>query len=317
MAGPLPWHREPWERVHRAWRSGRLPHALLLEGPSGLGKLEFARRVAAMVLTGDEKEEPPPAGWLHPDLRETTLLEDKKQIGVEQIRDLCADLFMTAHGDGYKVALIHPADRMNTHAANSLLKTLEEPTDRTLLMLVRSRLDTLPATIASRCQRLRFAAPERSDALAWLAAAEPDRDWTRLLAMAGGAPLRARALVAAGMDEIDRAYREDLAALVRGEDSAVRIAGRWQKQPLEDTLAWLGAFVTELIRAMAAGGDNKTPDLQIFQRNIRLESLFEYLDEVQAAIARTGTALTPQLVLEGLLVPWRHRLEGAFHGGRN
>lgn len=316
MAEVLPWHREPWARVLRAWSAGRLPHALLLEGPAGLGKLDFARRVAGLVLTG-RADEAPAEGWQHPDLRETTLLEDKKQIGVDQVRALCAELFMTAHADGYKVALIHPADRMNVHAANSLLKTLEEPTPRTLLMLVRSRLDTLPATIASRCQRLRFAAPEAAEALAWLGEVDPERDWRRLLAMAGGAPLRARALAEAGMEEVDRAYRRDLAALLRGEASAVGIASGWQKQPLDDTLAWLSAFVTELIRAGAANGDNRNADLHVFHQHIRLESLFEYLDEVQAAIARSGAALTPQLVLEGLLIPWSRRLEGASQGGRN
>jgi DNA polymerase-3 subunit delta' len=314
MADLLPWHHAPWEQVRRAWSADRLPHALLLEGPAGLGKLEFARRVAALTLT--EVDAAPAADWRHPDLRETTLLEDKKQIGVNQIRELCSELFMTAHADGYKVALIHPAEKMNAHAANSLLKTLEEPTERTLLILVRSRLDTLPATIASRCQRLRFAAPDRADALAWLEACEPGPAWTRLLAIAGGAPLRARALAAAGMDDVDLAFRQDLAALLRGEESAARIAGRWQKQPLEDSLAWLNAFVTDLIRILATDGDNLSADLHIFQRNIRLASLFGYLDEIQAAIARTGTALTPQLVLEGLLVPWCHRLEGAFQGGR-
>jgi DNA polymerase-3 subunit delta' len=312
----LPWHEEPWARVLRAWRSDRLPHALLIEGPAGLGKLRFARRVAALVLAGREDPAGPAPDWRHPDLRETTLLEDKKQIGVDQIRELCAELFMTAHGGGYKVAIIHPAERMNAHAANSLLKTLEEPTARTLLMLVRSRLDTLPATIASRCQRLRFAPPDKNEALRFLSAADTGRDWERLLALAGGAPLRAEALAAAGMEKLDRAYRKDLAALVQGQDSAVGVAQRWHKQPLEDSLAWLNAFVTELIRVLAGTGDNAPPELQLFAGSLRLEPLFDYLDELQAAIAMSGKALTPQLVLEGLLVPWSSRLEELSQGGR-
>jgi DNA polymerase-3 subunit delta' len=294
-----------------------MPHALLLEGPPGLGKLDFARRVAALVLGADPGSAAPPADWQHPDLRETTPAEGKRQIAVDQIRALCAELFMTAHSGGYKVALIHPADSMNTHAANSLLKTLEEPTDRTLLILVRARLDTLPATIASRCQRVRFAVPDERLALAWLAERDDTRDWRRLLAMAGGAPLKALTLAAEGMEETDRTFRQDLAALLEGEESAVQVAARWQKQPLDVTLGWLSNFVSGLIRERCRGNPDDERDLQIFQQNIRLDSLFGYLDEVQAAIARSGTALSPQLVLEGLLIPWSHRLDEPSQGGRH
>lgn len=304
----MTWHKEPWARVERAWEAGRMPHALLLEGPAGLGKLAFARRVAALALTGELPSGNVDSAWAHPDLRETTLPEDKKQIVAEQIRELCSQLVMTSHSGGYKVALIHPADRMNAHAANSLLKTLEEPTPGTLLILVRSRVDTLPATIASRCQRIRFAAPGREESLAWLREQHSDRDFSRLLTMAGGAPLMAVDLADAGLDELDRAFRQDLAGILRGEESPVAVASRWQKGELDQTIGWLNAFVTELIRAGAVAGDNVAPDLQIFHENIRLDSLFGYLDEVQAAVARSGSALAPQLVLEGLLVPWRKRL---------
>jgi DNA polymerase-3 subunit delta' len=317
MGTTIPWHEEPWERIHRAWTAARMPHALLLEGPAGLGKLDFARRVAALVLGADQAAGGPRGDWQHPDLREITPPEGKRQIAVDQIRALCSELFMTAHSGGYKVALIHPADTMNTHAANSLLKTLEEPTDRTLLILVRARLDTLPATIASRCQRVRFAVPDERLALAWLAEHDGKRDWRRLLAIAGGAPLRALTLAAEGMEETDRTYRQDLTALLRGEESAVQVAARWQKQPLDVTLSWLANFVSGLILAGCRGDEEGAGDLQIFQQNIRLDSLFGYLDEVQAAIARAGTALSPQLVLEGLLIPWSHRLDDLSQGGRH
>ena len=317
MHPAMPWHEQPWERIRRAWEADRLPHALLLEGPLGLGKLAFARRVAALVLDPASEGATPPAAWQHPDLKVTTPAEGKQQIAVDQIRALCAELFMTAHSDGYKVALIYPADSMNTHAANSLLKTLEEPTDRTLLILVRARLDTLPATIANRCQRVRFAVPDEALALRWLADQDGSRDWRRLLAMAGGAPLRALALAAEGMEETDRAYRQDLASLLTGEESAVQVAARWQKQPLDVTLSWLVNFVSGLIRMSCRGDEDGAGDLQIFHQNIRLDSLFGYLDEIQAAIARAGTALSPQLVLEGLLIPWSHRLDEPSQGGRH
>ena len=138
-----------------------------------------------------------------------------------------------------------------------------------------------------------------------------------ILAMAGGAPLKALTLAAEGMEETDRTFRQDLARLLTGEESAVQVAGRWQKLPLDVTLSWLSIFVSGLIRAFCRGDADTAGDLQIFQQNIRLDSLFGYLDEVQAAIARAGTALSPQLVLEGLLIPWSHRLDELSQGGRH
>ena len=99
---------------------------------------------------------PPPADWQHPDLRHVTLPEGKQQIAVDQIRALCADLSMTAHAAGYKVALIHPADKMNAHAANSLLKTLEEPPPHVVFIFATTEPHKVPETIQSRCQRFDF-----------------------------------------------------------------------------------------------------------------------------------------------------------------
>lgn len=308
--------------MERAWQSGRMPHALLLEGPSGLGKLPFAWRVAGLVLglpdNGAPDGDQVPA---HADIQFVTLEQDnsgkeKKQIGVEQIRQLCSKLAMTSHSGGYKVAVICPAEAMNANAANSLLKTLEEPTPSTLLILVRSRLDTLPATIASRCQRIRFAVPGHDMAKDWLSSRQEGQEWDRLLDIAGGAPLRALALASGGLAEKDRQFRQDLCDLVEGRGDPVEIAARWQKEGLGDCLAWLNCLVCDLIRHRAGGCLDLPDDLQNLSETLRLERLFWYLDEVQAMVRRSAFALTPQLVLESLLIPWTGRLDrtepGAF-----
>ncbi len=107
----------------------------------------------------------------HPDLSFLGLEEDSKQIRIEQVRELSAELALTSHGGGYKVAIVTPADALNRFAANALLKTLEEPPARTLLILVVTQPSRLPATVLSRCQRLRVRAPQRAQSLAWLEAA--------------------------------------------------------------------------------------------------------------------------------------------------
>src|SRR3569623_1075285 len=130
----LPWQEETWARLLAARRAGRLPHALLLTGPQGKGKQRFAEN----RLTGMLCEAPGVDGCAcgvcrgcqlraagnHPDYRQLTPPEEGKVIGVDQVRELIQYVALTPQYGRYKIALIHPADKLNIYAANSLLKTL-------------------------------------------------------------------------------------------------------------------------------------------------------------------------------------------------
>lgn len=302
----LPWHEKQWAGLERAWRRHRLPHALLVEGPGGLGKSLFALRIAALVLGAGKLD--PEAGQSHPDLSLVTVPPDKKQISVNQIRDLCAGLSMTSHGAGYKVAIIDPAERMNIPAANSLLKTLEEPTPDTVLILVRSRLDTLPPTVASRCQKIRFATPPEGEALDWLESREPGKDWSALLRVSSGAPLAALRAASEGDDELDRRLAEDLVEIAAGRRDPVKVAAEWARLDPSKTVAWLNGTVVGLIRERGSGHDESLKGLQNLNQVLPLEQLFRYLDEVQAALRRLDGALNLQMTLESLLIHWASQL---------
>ncbi len=260
-----------------------------------------------MVLGRDEID--PERGLSHPDLNMLTLSDGRKQIVVEQVRELCAELAMTSYASGYKVAIIDPAERMNVNAANSLLKTLEEPTDNTLLILVRSRLDTLPATVASRCQRLRFAVPAEDDALHWLEQRAAGRDWRPLLRIVSGAPLAALRAADEGMDKLDQRFRQDLTEIAAGRRDPVKVASDWSKIDPGITLAWLNGFVVSLVRYHAGWSRDVNDSLQNLSKVLPLEQLFMYLDEVQESTRRMDGALNLQMMMENLLIPWATRLQ--------
>ena len=160
--------------VGRALTSGRLAHGWLLTGPPGIGKATLAFRFARALLAGPGVLDPrlsmradhplfrQVARGAHPDL---TVLEAERdprtgrlrsEITVDTVRAATASLQMTAAAGGYRVAIVDGAESMNRNAANALLKTLEEPRARSVLILVSHRPGSLAATIRSRCAKLRL-----------------------------------------------------------------------------------------------------------------------------------------------------------------
>ncbi len=179
MVTAASWLEPAREQLAASAHHDRIAHALLIQDAPGAGGDQLAGWLAQLLLClipGPQGPCGACAGCVgmiesrHPDFTRIGLIEDSKQIRVEQARELSAHLALASHQGGYKVALIDPADAMNWNAANALLKTLEEPPSRTVLILVAQQPSRLPATILSRCQRLRIRTPEREPALQWLRA---------------------------------------------------------------------------------------------------------------------------------------------------
>ena len=294
----------------QAWRDRvthkRVPHAVLLAGPEGVGKRAFARWIATTSLGISDEEVPQFIADLpeHPDLRWITIPEDKRSIGIEQIRELVNDLSLTSYEGGGKVAIIEPANAMTNNAANSLLKTLEEPPGDALLVLIADRVGKLPATIFSRCQRIDMAPPAEQDALAWLDRLQPATAWIDALRVAGGAPLAA--IQALEDLETGAGMARDLNALGRGEGSAVEVAARWAKLDPGFVLDWL-VRQTRLAVIAASAGRNSAAGLAIEEsvlHRIDTPKLFCYLDIINGLRGQPGGSFNVQLTLEGLLIDW-------------
>lgn len=198
-AAALPWLEEPWARVSALLEADRTPHALMLFGPAGIGKRAFAARIAGAVLC--EGPPPGPCGACrschlfsvgnHPDLRRLEPEEGAAGIRIDPVRALVERSALTSEG-GTKVAIVAPAEAMTPAAANTFLKTLEEPAGRTAFLLVSDAPGMVLPTIRSRCRKMALPAPPRAAALAWLEAGTGDPDAAgRLLDLAGGMPLAA------------------------------------------------------------------------------------------------------------------------------
>jgi DNA polymerase III subunit delta' len=321
LAERAPWLAEARTQVALAQSAGRLPHALLLQGQPGLGKAALADWIARLALC--EAPASGPCGACtscrlhaagnHPDLRRIGIAADRKQIAVEDIRELIASLSLKSYRGGRKAAIVDPADALNASGANALLKTLEEPSAGALLILTVARPERLPATIASRCQRLKVRAPERAAALAWLAAADPSADWAGPLSLAAGAPVGALALAAAGAEDLEREMAELPGLLARPQADIVALADRCQQHLPAQRLRWIENWVTDRIRRglLASAPDHSpaTPGLPSAARTRHIQGLYEILDEARTAQAALKGSANVTLLFERLFVRLAHELE--------
>lgn len=317
----LPWLGPRFAELVDLLEAGRLPHALLISGPRGVGKRSLADALIARVFCATPTQGGAcghchacrmlAAGY-HPDLLRVEPEEGKRQIRIDSIREVNAFVAQTAQQGGYRVILIAPAEAMNVAASNALLKSLEEPGARTLFLLLSDIPSRLLPTIRSRCQQWSLAPPVEDDCLPWLAARlggeEEARFWWRV---AGGMPLAALAQA----EPEARALRQQLVdafeALVRGAEPVAE-AARLERQSTEAIL-WYGiAWLEDLIRLGLSGESHglRNPDLLPLYRqavkNARLRDWFRLLDYAreQRRLLAAGSNPNPQLVLEAWLVRW-------------
>ena len=229
-------HDAAERQVLEAWRVGRMPHGWLIAGPPGIGKATFAFRFARFALAAEGAGSAGDGMYLAPDHpvfrrvasgghSDLMTLERgidratkrrRSVIVVEDVRAAGGFLRLTAGEGGWRVLVVDAADDMNANAANALLKLLEEPPGRSLLLLVSHAPGRLPATIRSRCRRLTLGALAEGDVARLLRRHAPeldDSDTATLARMSEGSVGRALRLARNDGLALDRALANLLGGL--------------------------------------------------------------------------------------------------------
>ena len=304
------WLSETAARWLELGQRDRLPHAVMLAGPPGVGKRALATWMVRQKLKLTEDPLPvwPSAPPEHADMHWLMPPEDKNSILIDQVRALVADLNLTSYSGLGKAAVIEPAQLMTNNAANSLLKTLEEPSGDALLILVADRTGRLPATIMSRCQRIDVRAPAQDEGLRWLDRLRPGEPWTEALKAAGGAPIAA--VDAADRLETMQTMGQELKAVADGQSSPVDVALRWSKHEPLFVLEWLARQLQ--LAARASAGDREALRGAAIGESVlrRMDSrnLFCYLDNINRLRGQPQGSYNVQLALESLLIDWATHL---------
>jgi DNA polymerase-3 subunit delta' len=316
--GAVPeWFRAACHEVTSAHESGRLAHGLLVHEDPGAGGLQLARWIAQFVNCRERARAPcgecQDCKWIaadqHPDVMRLSPEEDSVQILIDQVRALSAELALTAHGKGYKVAVISPAESMNGFAANALLKTLEEPPPRTLLLLVTSQPSRLLPTLRSRCSKLRLIGPGRDVAARFLADAKGEGPWSDALAATGAGPFALLDADPAALAQIRVDTLDALREIGSGNLQPPSVAQRWAtKSALPDLavrLACLESWVTDRILETTSIRDATHLSGQGMPSNIR--RLFELSDAIRDMRKLSLTPINKAMAMESLLWRWAHK----------
>ncbi len=281
MIGLAPWMQMGFDHVSSMNQTGRLPHALMIDGPGGWGEVELAAEIAMMLIerSGD------PRTIAHPDFR--WIEAENSVVKVDQIRNLIDFIQQTAHLGSLKVVVLEDAQKMNLNAANALLKILEEPPIGSHLILVTEAKDLMLPTVISRCQRVSIRKATREVVVRWLSEQDVAAEESEpLLIEYGGAPFHVLEAV--------RAERKSLWSALKtardGKTSVSDVVDGLRNENIVEVLTRWARFLHRLAVEDRVGPDG-----------------LDFFDDLIDArrMARSNTGLNRSLQLERLMFKWR------------
>ncbi len=324
MEIPLPWQKNQWQTLVQAKAQNNLPHALLLQGVNGLGKKLFAHAFIQYLLCEQGGKQTCgscrscrllQAGH-HPNVMMITT-PPTQRIQIDEIRSITDFLQRSAYLSGYRIVLIHPAQNMNLASSNALLKTLEEPGVKVLLILIADEVSHLPLTILSRCIRINFSSPELTQATSWLAERVPytRKDIEIALKQTAGAPFSAAQWLQGVLPELRQQFLRHILSLDNHTEKVV--IEKCLTIPLEQLLNLWQHVILDLLTIMqvkpasAIINSDFNSELVLFCQKYSLTALWQFNDLLNAAIAeiKSGIPVNIRLVLEKCFIEWRKVVE--------
>ncbi len=319
----LPWQQPLWEHLYSYISQKRIPQALLITGNKGLGKQQLANQFAGALFCTSPKTNGMACGHCsscllveadtHPDFFQLQPEEPGKGITIGQIRSLLPHLTLKPQFETYRAVIINPADKMNNAAANAFLKCLEEPTERTSIILITDKPSKLPATIISRCQKLALTTPDKATVAQWLAPLAPllqPKDLYCPIALAQGAPLLALDYINDGSVTMRNDCFKAWLAIAKQQKSPVIVAEEWHKLPSSPLLFWITSWVTDLVKSYYHSkaeylyNPDLTVQLQGLANHLELKRLYTLYDLLLASRQRLDTPINKQLLFEEILIQW-------------
>lgn len=313
-------HAKPLESLRAALAHGRLHHAYLFVGPEGVGKHTVARALAQAVHCSESTNDycgrcaacASIMDGNHADVRAVQPLAGKKEISIQQVRDIERELRFRSFGGKRKIAIIDPAGLMNVSAQNALLKTLEEPPENSLIILITPNAGGLLPTLRSRCLRLSFAPLPRAEVAAFLRAkhnVKPDTAES-LAAISMGCIGSAVNLDQQALIEKRRLWAGMLSALTSRDYQSAIAAAETLAASRDEALEFLG-WAQSWYRDILIHGVSRRPDElvnldmlpQIEEQSARggVDSALAALSQIGSASAGIQRNLNRRMVLEKFL----------------
>ena len=338
--GQYSWAKPRWQQTIA--NLDKLHHALLITGVSGVAKREFAIALSQHLLCDAASAERGTCGQCrhcalfaagtHPDFHVLTTEQEWQEgrieliskycdryqdiaardkrtnpsriIPVDQVRLLGERFYTHPHLATRRVTLIVPAERMNTNAANALLKLLEEPPANSILILLSSLPGYLPATIRSRCLQIGIPLPNEESARAWLTKHIPEQDAVAALRHANGAPLDALALQQSDFLPLHEQLQQNISELASGKIAGLELAAKLLKHDFLQVLNWLHKFNCDIIKAHCGVASTNHHDSyrEIAPADLSAQRMFALYDKIGNYRKIAREQINEQLAMEEVIL---------------
>jgi len=341
-----PWFEKQWTHLAGIPKE-KFPHALIATGVNGIGKLDFCSSLSQLLLCDNPSNEigcgecNPCKQYLagsHGDFLSMNILEGKKSIGVDQVREMIHWVNLTKQSRQKKVLLIPQAQLMTNQASNALLKTLEEPPNDVVIILVAEQLKSLMPTIRSRCQLIPLSGPNQNTFDTWIC--DNSADWTcnsesmpentgeimpektaknndLLFCLSFQRPLKAKQLLC-GKQLVQRKSIVDLLlSVIIQKKAPILVAADLFKLNNDDVFYWFQSLLFDFlyihykVEATKLINKDYMQKLKSVSGQLNILFLLDLQKQINNLNSFEKNALNPQLLLDSYIIKWSECLNNS------